>query len=161
MTDHSPIHPAIQTSVTEASFALHPRLEQDSLPVAIHEKCEVRLINDQRFLWALVVPRCPGVQELHELEPEMRQNAWNLVQVLSAGIALLPEIDKINVGMLGNLVPQLHIHVVGRRQDDPAWPGPVWGSGEAVAYGISDAEERVLFLKGLLTDLCAETSTSS
>lgn len=161
MTDQPHGSPTLHASEADAPFALHPRLEKDSIFVTTIAECEVRLINDQRFLWALVVPRCPDIQELHELAPPMRESVWHLVQALSAGIALLPDIDKINVGMLGNLVPQLHIHVVGRRQDDPAWPGPVWGAGEAEAYAVGDVAERVSFLRGLLTDLSCETSTSS
>lgn len=122
-------------------FDLHPRLAQDTVEVARLQLCRVRLMNDRRFPWLVLVPERESVREVHELAPEDR--AALVEEIARAGEVLtrLFQPDKLNVGALGNLVPQLHVHVVARRTTDPAWPGPVWGSGAAVPYEEGEIEE--------------------
>ncbi|MFC3071392.1 HIT domain-containing protein [Phenylobacterium soli] len=101
--------------------------------------CHARLQADARFPWIVLIPRVEGARELEDLDPGQRQALME--EVLAAGAAvrrtgdaLGRQVTKLNVGQLGNVTPQLHIHVVGRRADDAAWPGPVWGAGVAEPY---------------------------
>ncbi|MCZ4282814.1 HIT domain-containing protein [Kiloniella laminariae] len=127
------------------TFELHPRLTADTLVVTDLPQCRVLLMNDSRYPWLILVPRHNELRELHDLAPtelaavmeEVRKVSEVLVQAFGA--------FKINVAALGNMVPQLHIHVIARSQSDPAWPGPVWGVGAPLAY--SDEASSVLLLK--------------
>jgi diadenosine tetraphosphate (Ap4A) HIT family hydrolase len=115
-------------------FALDPRIEETSVPVADWPLAQLRLKDDARFHWLLLVPRLPGVVELTDLAEEeyLQLNA----EVLAAH-RLLQEIarpDKVNVATLGNVVPQLHVHVVGRFASDPAWPDAIWCHGVGPVY---------------------------
>ena len=122
------------------SFTLHPTLAQDTVEIARLPLCRVLLMKDRRFPWLILVPEREGVREIHELSPEDR--ARLIEEIARAGEALqrLFEPDKLNVGALGNIVPQLHIHVVARAAGDDAWPGPVWGSDTAVPYSEDELE---------------------
>lgn len=115
-------------------FALHPTLARDTVEIARLALCRVLLMRDRRFPWLILVPEREGVREIHELSPAAR--ALLIEEIARAGEALtrLVRPDKVNVGALGNVVPQLHVHVVARFAADPAWPGPVWGSGPAEPY---------------------------
>jgi diadenosine tetraphosphate (Ap4A) HIT family hydrolase len=115
-------------------FVLDPRIEETSVPVADWPLSQVRLKDDARFHWLLLVPRRHGVVELTDLAADdyLQLNA----EVLAAD-RLLQEVvrpDKINVAMLGNVVPQMHVHVVGRFASDPAWPDPIWCRGAGPTY---------------------------
>ncbi|OOZ36090.1 HIT domain-containing protein [Solemya velesiana gill symbiont] len=128
-------------NATTTLFELHPRLAADTLAVANLELCEVRLLNDSRFPWLILVPRRNDVTEVHQLD---RKDQQQLMAESSLASRLLLEItraDKINIGALGNLVPQLHWHVVARRHDDACWPGPVWGCGQASPYPYDSPNE--------------------
>jgi len=128
------------------NFALHPRLAADTLPIGDLPLCRVLLLNDRRFAWMVLVPRRANAVEIHELAPKDR--AALIEEVAAAGAALKNYCgaDKINIGALGNIVSQLHVHVVARFAADPAWPGPVWGFGAAVAYDAAAAQDRVAAL---------------
>ena len=123
------------------SFQLHERLAADTIPVADWALSRVLLMNDARYPWLILVPRRAGLSELHDLKHAERMVLIEEINRVSLGLKTLTNAIKINVGALGNLVPQLHIHVVARKQGDAAWSGPVWGSGSAVAYeqGVKDA----------------------
>ncbi len=122
------------------SFQLHPRLAADTAFAADWPLCRLLLMNDARFPWLILVPRRPGMIEIADLGEEDR--ALLLEELLRAGEAVrqFPNVAKLNIGALGNLVPQLHIHVVGRHAGDPAWPGPVWGFGTAEPYEPAERE---------------------
>jgi diadenosine tetraphosphate (Ap4A) HIT family hydrolase len=118
-----------------------------STSVAIGELglCHVRLQGDARFPWIVLIPRLYGAREMEDLaEPDrvglMAEIVAAGAAVRALGAALGRPVVKLNVGQLGNITPQLHVHVVGRRPDDPAWPGPVWGHGAAEAYGPAELE---------------------
>ena len=123
-----------------ADFALHPRLAADTLPVGDLPLCRVLLMHDARFPWLILVPRRPDLREITDLPAEER--ALLMEEIAAASRALQAETgaDKLNVGALGNVVAQLHIHVVARFAADAAWPGPVWGSGTATRYPAGAAE---------------------
>ena len=117
-----------------SEFALHPTLARDTIPIADWALSRVVLMNDARFPWLILVPRRPETREVFELSREERAALIEEVARASAALARAVRADKINVGALGNLVPQLHVHVVARKTGDAAWPGPVWGFGQAVPY---------------------------
>lgn len=101
--------------------------------------CEVRLEDDARYPWLVLIPRHPGLREIEELDTAHRIQLMEEIvlagsAVRAVGAALGLAVDKLNVGALGNVTAQLHVHVVGRRKDDPAWPGPVWGHSPGVVY---------------------------
>jgi diadenosine tetraphosphate (Ap4A) HIT family hydrolase len=115
-------------------FALHPRLQADTEFVADWALSRVLAMNDARYPWLILVPRRPNLTELHDLDAEARATLTEEIARASAGLKTLTGAAKINLGALGNLVPQLHIHVVARNPGDAAWPGPVWGQGGATPY---------------------------
>lgn len=117
-----------------SAFALNARLQSDTLFVADWPLSRVLLMNDARYVWLVLVPRRAGAVELFDLNPSDRSA---LIEETTRAAELLKSVDgaeKINIGSLGNLVPQLHVHVVARNPGDPAWPGPVWGHSPAVPY---------------------------
>ena len=115
-------------------FALDPRLAADTRPVTALALCEVRLMDDARFAWLVLVPRRPGLVEIADLDEADRLALWHEVDLASGVLRRTVPCDKLNLGALGNIVRQLHVHLVARREGDAAWPGPVWGSGRAQAY---------------------------
>lgn len=128
------------------SWAPDPRIAASSLFVADLELCHVRLQDDARWPWLVLLPRVEGATELEHLSPEQRARLIEEVvragaAARAAGAALGLAVDKLNTGALGNVVAQLHVHVVGRRRaGDPAGNGPVWGVGEAAPYARDRAE---------------------
>lgn len=129
-------------------MSLDPRLEQASTVLAQLPLSVLRLQEDARWPWLVLVPRRPGLVEVAELTAEEwallgREVAAADAAVRALGSAVDFEVEKVNVAALGNVVPQLHVHVVGRRTGDPAWPGPVWGVGAAEPYA-PEVRERAL-----------------
>lgn len=129
-------------------FSLAPAFLETSTPLAMLGLCEARLQLDARWPWVVLIPRRAGAREIGDLRPEER--ALLIEEIVAAGeavraigAALGRPVEKLNVGALGNITPQLHVHIVGRRADDAAWPGPVWGFGTTLAYG-ADGLERAL-----------------
>jgi diadenosine tetraphosphate (Ap4A) HIT family hydrolase len=123
------------------TFTLHPTLARDTVEVAHLPLCAVLLMRDRRFPWLILVLRREAVREICELSREDRAALMEEIAGASEVLRRLFQPDKLNVGALGNVVPQLHVHVVARTASDPAWPGPVWGSGPAEPYGESELDE--------------------
>jgi len=94
----------------------------------------VLLMNDARYPWLILVPRRAGATEVHDLHVQDRTTLVEEIARASQGLKRLMDCAKINIGALGNLVPQLHVHIVARSAGDAAWPGPVWGNGQAQPY---------------------------
>ena len=115
-------------------FVLDPRLAADSVFVADGPLSQVRLMDDTRFPWLVLVPRVADVSEWLELDGS--QQRLLLAEINQAGqlVREQPGVQKLNIGALGNIVRQLHIHLVGRHAEDDAWPGPVWGNGAAIRH---------------------------
>jgi diadenosine tetraphosphate (Ap4A) HIT family hydrolase len=130
-------------------FALHSRLEADSIFLGQLPLCQLRLINDSRYPWLLLVPAQPYLVEITDLSAEDYQQLWQEVRQVSEGLQIWCQPDKLNVAILGNLVPQLHLHVIARFKTDATWPGPVWGQGEAVAYTEKELDSLVAELREL------------
>jgi len=124
------------------TFALDGRLEADTLRVGDLALSRVLLMNDSRWPWLVLVPRRPGVGELMDLDRSDRARLVEEASRTADWLKAHAKADKINVAALGNVVRQLHLHVVARTAGDPAWPGPVWGFGRAIAY--EDAQARSL-----------------
>jgi diadenosine tetraphosphate (Ap4A) HIT family hydrolase len=120
-------------------FLLDPAFLVTSEPLASLRLCDARLQGDARFPWIVLIPRAAGAAEIEDLAPENRAALLDETllagqAVRAVGHALGRPVAKLNVGQLGNITRQLHVHVVGRRPDDAAWPGPVWGHGTAAPY---------------------------
>jgi diadenosine tetraphosphate (Ap4A) HIT family hydrolase len=113
--------------MTDSDFTLDPRLAADTVEVGDLALCRVLLMDDARFPWLILVPRRPEVSEITALSEADADGLWREVRIAARVMQALSNPDKINVGALGNVVAQLHVHVVGRFRSDPAWPGPVWG----------------------------------
>ena len=116
------------------SFALDPRLAADTSFVMDLRLSRVLLMNDARFPWLILVPMRAGLIELHDVAQQEMPVLMAEIANASRALKSLTGAAKINVAALGNLVPQLHLHVVARNSDDPAWPGSVWGQGAAIRY---------------------------
>ena len=108
-------------------FKLDNRLENDSFFMQEIKNFQIRLMNVQEFFWIVLIPIKPNLIELSDLEADERNELLNFAIDLGNYIKSDQNFDKVNIGMLGNVVAQLHLHIVLRNKDDPAWPGPVWG----------------------------------
>lgn len=124
-------------------FELDPRLQNDTFCLGDFPLCRLLLMNESSYPWFILVPRRSGITELHHLTAADQQQLWSESAQLSAWLELNFQYDKLNVAALGNIVSQLHLHHVARSQDDPAWPGPVWGAQPAIPY----AEEQVAVIR--------------
>lgn len=125
------------------AFRVDPAFETGSAALGRLGLCEVRLQLDARYPWLILIPARAGLVELVDLSADERVQLFDEIAradaaVRAMGAALQRPVEKMNVGALGNITRQLHVHVVGRRTDDPAWPGPVWGVGAAIAYTSSE-----------------------
>jgi diadenosine tetraphosphate (Ap4A) HIT family hydrolase len=127
-----PMHPSV--------WSLHPQLARDTASVGDLPLSRVLVLNDANYPWVLLVPRRPGAMEIIDLDAAQR--AQLMVEIARASTALktLTACDKLNVAAIGNVVPQLHVHVVARRKDDAAWPKPVWGAAPARPYAADELE---------------------
>jgi diadenosine tetraphosphate (Ap4A) HIT family hydrolase len=120
-------------------FSLNERLQADTRPVTDLGLCRVLLMNNRLWPWLILVPMREGAVEIHRLKEVDQLTLIQEIALASRVVERLFAPDKMNVGALGNMVPQLHIHVIGRMRGDPAWPGPVWGSGHAESYEPAEA----------------------
>lgn len=135
------------------TFTLHPRLAADSHWVGELSLCQVRLINDQRFPWLLLIPERPNITELHQLDSDDYTQLFAEIRQLAAPFQQLTQADKLNIATLGNMVPQLHLHLVARHPQDAAWPGPVWGHGQAEPYSDEDLTAQINLIRRQLLGL--------
>ena len=125
------------------SFELHSQLQQDCIELGRFELCRLLLMNDSRYPWFILVPERPKITEIYELSEDDQIQLTRESSHLARELAACFNAGKMNIAALGNMVPQLHIHHIVRYRTDPAWPGPIWGKGEAVPYG-DDAQVQVI-----------------
>ena len=125
------------------------RLRHESFLLGKLSVCHILLKNDTRFPWILLVPDVPHIVDFDELSQAQQHQACDDITLTSLAIKALWPVDKINIATLGNIVPQCHIHVVGRRVDDILWPQPIWGAGESTPYELVD-------IPPLLNRICAQ-----
>ncbi|MCW5690308.1 MAG: HIT domain-containing protein [Pseudolabrys sp.] len=116
------------------AFSLHPQLAADTVPVGDLALCRVLLSNDANYPWLILVPRRPDIVELLDLTAADRATLSAEIDASARALKAAVPCDKLNVAALGNMVPQLHVHVIARRRSDAAWPKPVWGAAPATAY---------------------------
>lgn len=131
------------TDVVTSDFELDTRLAADSVLIADGPLSQIRLMNDDRFPWVVLVPRVAGASEWIDLDGNQQRLLLAEINQVSRHLKRKPNVTKLNIGALGNIVPQLHIHLVGRHEGDAAWPGPVWGSGPAQRFDPGVLAERV------------------
>lgn len=124
-------------------FSLNERLQADTRPVIDLGLCRVLLMNNRLWPWLILVPMREGAVEIHRLEEVDQATLMREIAQASRVVERLFAPDKMNVGALGNMVPQLHVHVIGRTRGDPAWPGPVWGAGHTESYEAAEADALV------------------
>ncbi|MDI1343477.1 MAG: HIT domain-containing protein [Pseudolabrys sp.] len=120
--------------MAESSFSLYPQLAADTVPVGDLALTLVLLANDANYPWLILVPRRPGITELIDLTEADRRQLTAETDTAARALKSITACDKLNVAALGNVVAQLHVHVIGRRHNDKAWPKPVWGAAPATAY---------------------------
>jgi diadenosine tetraphosphate (Ap4A) HIT family hydrolase len=132
------------------AFALDPRLAADTRLVASLPLCDVRLMNDARYAWLVLVPRRAGLVEIADLSDADQAVLWQEVNLAGRALRAVAPCDKLNLGALGNIVRQLHVHVVARCEGDAAWPGPVWGHGRAQPHAEAALHERLAALRQAL-----------
>lgn len=131
-------------------FQLDPRLAVDSVFVADGPLSQVRLMDDTRFPWLVLVPRVPDVSEWLELDGIQQRLLLAEINQVGNLLRAQPGSEKLNIGALGNIVRQLHVHLVARHAADAAWPGPVWGSGTAQRHSPATLESRIEHWRSLL-----------
>ena len=141
-------NPKISTTTVDGAFELDKRLASDSFVVADMQLCRVLLMNDSRYPWLVLVPRCDGLVELADLDRARQHELLDEIHRADNALRQLGSFDKLNVAALGNVVSQLHVHVIARRIGDHAWPAPVWGSGAAQPY--EDATQTLAQLRLVL-----------
>jgi diadenosine tetraphosphate (Ap4A) HIT family hydrolase len=131
----------------QPGFRPDPRLAADSILVADGPLSQLRLMDDARFPWLVLVPRLAGAEEWIDLDGAAQRQLLAEVNLAGRLLRSLGPVHKLNVGALGNIVRQLHVHVVARSEGDAAWPGPVWGSGARQPYPADRRDALVSLLR--------------
>jgi diadenosine tetraphosphate (Ap4A) HIT family hydrolase len=138
----------------EAEWSLHPQLARDTINIGDLPLCRALIINDANYPWLLLVPRRKGMVELIDLGEVERAQLMTEIARVAGALKDVTGCDKLNIAALGNVVPQLHVHIIARRHCDAAWPRPVWGVVPAQAYdpaaleGFVSAIRRKIWLGG-------------
>ncbi|WP_295246046.1 HIT domain-containing protein [uncultured Brevundimonas sp.] len=129
-------------------FEVAPAFEAGSVAITEWPLCHVRLQDDARFPWLILIPRVDGAVELEDLSVEQRATLMEETVRAGALVRRLGAVEKLNVGAIGNVTAQLHVHVVGRRRDDGLWPDPVWGRGLVIPYADDERARRLAIVAG-------------
>lgn len=133
------------------SFELHTQLAADTIHVTDLKICRVLLMDNSNFPWLILVPMRENLREIFNLSSEDYTQAMEEIRTVSQKFSEFTKADKMNVAALGNMVPQLHIHIIARFKNDSAWPNPVWNSGVAgKAYEPEKSAELIRQLNSLL-----------
>ncbi len=140
----------MKSMIDTRPFALDARLQADTHMLGDFALCRVLLMNDARFPWLILVPRQLGMRELGDLAATDRHLLLDELAHASEALQKMHAPHKLNIAALGNVVEQLHVHVIARQTDDAAWPRPVWGMGSAIAYGDAERDERLATLRARL-----------
>ncbi|TDV62567.1 HIT domain-containing protein [Pseudomonas sp. LP_7_YM] len=133
-------------------FVLDQRLVQDTVPVGDFPLCRLLLSNDAQYPWFILVPRKPDITEIFQLSDTEQLQLWKETTALSSTLEQVFVADKMNVAALGNVVSQLHMHVIVRHKHDVAWPAPVWGKFPAVPYSAEHSGDVITRVKATFTD---------
>ena len=130
-----------------AAWSLHSQLKNDTIDIGDLPLCRVLVIKDANYPWLLLVPRREGAVEIIDLDEVEQAQLMTETSRVARALKEITKCDKLNIAALGNVVPQLHVHIIGRRANDAAWPRPVWGGGEAVAYEPAARDRLVAALR--------------
>ncbi|MBP8184786.1 MAG: HIT domain-containing protein [Pseudomonas sp.] len=133
-------------------FTLDPRLQQDTLVIGDFALCRLLLMNDAQFPWFILVPRREEMSEVFQLDIADQRLLWQETSELAETLKDTFAADKMNVANLGNMVSQLHMHVIVRRRDDAVWPAPVWGKLPAQPYSAEQLAAVMAKLRMALAD---------
>ncbi len=117
-----------------SSFELDEQIRNDTIPVCELSLCTVVLHKDANYPWLLLIPMRNSIREIHELSDEQQLQLMREISQVAKALQSHCNADKMNVAALGNMVPQLHIHIVARYFSDKAWPGPIWGAAKSTSY---------------------------
>ena len=131
-------------------YELHPQLAADTHPLAAFALCDLRLMDDANYPWLILVPRLPMARELLDLDAPQRHQLSDEIERTGRLLRDVFQPHKLNVAALGNLVPQLHVHVIARFEHDPSWPAPVWGRVAARPHTPEELIERINQLREAL-----------
>src|SRR5215471_12721737 len=134
----------------ESTWSMHPQLAADTAPVGDLALSRVLLSNDANYPWLILVPRLPGLTELIDMDPNEQVQLLAEVDACARALKAVTECEKLNIAAIGNVVPQLHVHVVARRHSDAAWPKPVWGAVPPIAYEARSRDGLIAALRGRL-----------
>jgi diadenosine tetraphosphate (Ap4A) HIT family hydrolase len=130
----------------KSAFVLHPQLARDTILLGDLPLSRVLIVNDANYPWLMLVPRRPDILEIIDLDDVERAQLMTEIALVGRALKEVSQCDKLNVAALGNVVPQLHVHMIARRKTDAAWPKPVWGAAPAVPV---DAVDLDFFMKAL------------
>jgi len=133
-------------------FILDERLNNSSHLIDIHHNIQIRLADDERFFWLLLIPQTGGLKEWHQIPSGQMQAMHSLMTEISRKLEIRKQPDKINIGGLGNIVSQFHLHIVLRYKDDAAWPGPIWGNGTPVPLTAEEKQDRMALIRAILAE---------
>ena len=140
----------MNTTNSPSIWSLHAQLAQDTASVGDLALARVLANRDGTYPWVILVPRRAGVVEIIDLDETDQRQLMTEIARVSEALKRLTACDKLNIAAIGNVVPQLHVHVVARRRDDPAWPRPVWGAAPPRPYANGELERFVATLRGAL-----------
>ena len=132
------------------AFQLDDRLAADTVSVMQSGVIDVRMMRDARYYWLVLVPQIEGAVEWFDLPDVAARGLFTTAQECAQRLQALTRADKMNIAALGNMVKQLHVHVIARHEADEAWPGPVWGVGEAVDFDDAELKDRLIALRAIL-----------
>jgi diadenosine tetraphosphate (Ap4A) HIT family hydrolase len=130
----------------ESGWSLNARLKEDTIDIGDLPLCRVLVIKDAHYPWLLLVPRRPDIVEIIDLAEVEQAQLMTEISRVARALKDITKCEKLNIAALGNMVPQLHVHIIARRSGDAAWPRPVWGVMPPLAH---DAEEVQLFISAL------------
>lgn len=130
-------------------FFLHPTLEKNTTFVAQMGLLQIRLVDDDRYFWLMIIPETAAT-ELHELDDDVAVSLWAVVRYLGKALKTHCDAAKINTATIGNIVPQLHVHIVARHDDDAAWPHTIWGRGDIQPLNETTKATRLLVIQSWL-----------
>ncbi|MGX7741508.1 HIT domain-containing protein [Rhodopseudomonas parapalustris] len=133
--------------MSSSDWSLSPRLEQDTINIGDLPLSRVLVIKDAHYPWLLLVPRRPGASEIIDLDEVAQAQLMTEISRVSRALKDITQCDKLNVAALGNLVPQLHIHIIARRSSDAAWPRPVWGVMPPLAHDAEEVQQFINLLR--------------
>lgn len=136
--------------MTEDAFALDPRLAADGPAVGDLPLCHVRLVEDRRFFWVSLTPRRAAMSEIFDLRPGDRATLMEEIAHVSQVLKDITGCAKLNIAALGNMVPQLHVHIIARNPADAAWPGVVFGAGAREPLDEAERASRLQALRARL-----------